>query len=74
MEHTKLKWYQDQLGDTSTMRILAMWGAAMGTAYGISGIIAMFLGLDGATVAIGTGAGLFSLGELAKAIQAQKGL
>jgi len=74
MESTRYKWYEDQFGNASTMRILAMWGAAMGTAYGISGIIAMFLGLDGATVAMGTGAGLFSLGELAKAIQAQKGL
>ena len=74
METTNLKWYQDSTGGTSTMRILAMWGAAMGTVYGIAGIVAMFLGLEGANISLGTGAGLFSLGELAKALQAQKGL
>jgi hypothetical protein len=62
---------QDGQGDLSTMRLIVTWGAAVGTALCLSGVVAMFLGLDGATVAIGTGAGLFSVGEIAKAIQAR---
>jgi hypothetical protein len=68
------KWYHDPNGNVSTMRILAMWGAVVGTYLIIVGSIAMFLGNSIAGIAMGTGGGLFSLGELAKAFQAQKGL
>lgn len=68
------KWYHDSTGSVSTMRILAMWGAGVGTILAVGGLLCMFMGLPGAEVAIGSGAGLFSLGELAKALQAQKGL
>ena len=69
-----LKWYHDALGDVSFMRIVAMWGACVGTTLCIAGIFAMFFNIDSATTAMMTGAGLFSIGELAKAFQAQKGL
>ena len=68
------KLLEDNDGNMSTMRLIAVWGAGVGSALCVSGIIAMFLGLEGAPVAMGTGAGLFSIGELAKALQAQKGL
>jgi hypothetical protein len=74
MESTEYKWYHDQHGNMSSMRILAVWGATVGTILCLAGIMAMFLGLEGSAISISTGAGLFSLGELAKALQAQKGL
>lgn len=69
-----LKWYHDAEGNVSTMRILAVWGAGLGTALIVSGVIAMFLNNAMAVAAMGTGAGLMSIGEAAKAWQAQKGL
>lgn len=69
-----LKWYHDGEGNVSTIRILAVWGAGLGTALIVSGIVAMFLQNQMAITAMGTGAGLMGVGEAMKAWQAQKGL
>jgi len=65
---------EDNNGNKSTMRLLAIWGAIAGTYLIVCGSIAMFMNLPAATPAMTSGVGLFSLGELAKAFQAQKGL
>ena len=65
---------EDSAGNKSTMRLIAVWGAGVGSLLCLAGAVAMFCGLESASVAMGAGAGLFGIGELAKAAQAQRGL
>jgi len=62
---------RDNQGQISTMRVMCLWGAAVGTILALGGLLALFFGKAGAEVAMGTGAGLFSVGELTKALQKQ---
>ena len=67
----KTRWYEREPGHTSAMRIIAMGGAAVGAMLCIAGGVAMFLGLPDAVQIAGIGAGLFGVGEIAKAWQRQ---
>jgi hypothetical protein len=70
MEH-RLKWYQDGQGNTSTMRIIAVLSAVIGSLLAVAGAVALFLGISEGVGLAGIGAGMASAGELSKAWQAQ---
>lgn len=63
------RWYEREEGHTSAMRIIAMIGAGVGSCVAIAGIVGWFLGLDGAQAIVGSGMGVFAIGEIAKSVQ-----
>jgi hypothetical protein len=69
-----MKWYQDQEGNTSSMRIMAMLSTITGCFAVAAGAVAMFLGYPESVAIAGIGGGMAGLGELAKAMQAREGL
>lgn len=68
-----MKWYQDHEGNTSSMRIAVMLTTITGCATVVAGVVALFLRIPEAIAAIGAGAGMTGLGEVAKAWQARVG-
>ena len=64
-----MKWYQDDKGNISTMRILSMAAGLIGILISLSGTIAMFMNKPSATTAISVGAGLIGIALGAKAGQ-----
>jgi hypothetical protein len=68
-----VKWFQDEKGNTSSMRIMAMLSTVTGCVAVLAGVTAIFLGnVQGVPIAT-VGAGMTGLGEISKAWQAQKG-
>jgi hypothetical protein len=63
----RLAWYQDPRGDVSSMRIIAMMGAVIGGVVVLASLPAFYLGNPQAVGMAGIGAGLFGVGEIAKA-------
>ena len=62
-------WYNDDKGNISTIRILAMAAGAVGIAISLSGTVAMFLGIVAAGTALTVGAGILATALGAKAWQ-----
>ena len=62
-------WYDDDKGDISSMRILAMAAGAVGIMISLSGTVAMFLGIAAAGTALTVGAGILATALGAKAWQ-----
>ena len=68
-----MKWYQDSEGNTSSMRIMAMFSTVTGCIAVVGGVVGMFLGHPESVAIAGVGAGMAGLGEVAKAWQAKAG-
>ena len=67
------KWYQDQAGGTSTMRIISMMAAVTGCVGVIFGGVIIVMGFpEGAQLAT-VSAGMAGLGEISKAWQSSRG-
>ena len=67
----KRKWYQDDEGNTSALRLIVMPSAIIGQLVVISGMIALFMGYTDAVGAMGVGVAMVGLAEGAKAWQKQ---
>ncbi len=65
------KWYQDNDGNISSLRLIAVPSAILGQLVVIAGVVAMFMGYPDGIAASGVGAGLVGLAEGAKAWQKQ---
>jgi len=63
------RWYTDEMGKPSTMRVLAMMSGCTGCLLMLASVVAMFAGIDAAVPMAGIGAGAAGLGEVAKAWQ-----
>jgi hypothetical protein len=68
-----LKWYQDNEGHASSMRIIAMLGGVTGCIAVLAGCVAVFMRIPDGAILATVGAGMTGLGEIAKSWQAQKG-
>lgn len=66
------KWYQDNAGGTSTMRIISMVSSITGCAALVAGGVALFMRVPDAVQYAALGAGMTGLGEIAKSWQAGK--
>lgn len=66
------KWYQDNAGGTSTMRIISMVSSLTGCAALVAGGVALFMRVPDAVQYAALGAGMTGLGEIAKSWQAGK--
>ncbi len=64
-----MKWYQDNKGNVSSMRILSMAGGIVGMLIALAGTVAMFIGATTAGTAMTIGAGIFASALGAKAWQ-----
>ena len=64
-----MKWYQDENGNTSSLRIIAMIIIVVGCGVVISGIVGFFLKLPESMQIISVGAGLIASAEFAKVFQ-----
>lgn len=64
-----MKWYQDEKGNTSMMRILSMIAGFTGIIISLSGVVAMFLKLSTSGTAMSIGAGILGAALGAKAWQ-----
>lgn len=69
MEEVKNKWYTDDNGKISSLRIIVLPGAYIGFATIIAGIVAMFMNLTPAGTAMTVGAGMVATSQGAKAWQ-----
>lgn len=65
----KNKWYTDDNGKISSLRIIVLPGAYIGFATVIAGIVAMFMNLAPAGTAMTVGAGMVATAQGAKAWQ-----
>jgi len=63
------KWYQDNEGNTSALRILAMAGGIVGIIVTLSGTVAMFIDKPTAGTALTVGAGIIATALGTKAWQ-----
>ncbi|MCH8476363.1 MAG: hypothetical protein LAT56_00260 [Wenzhouxiangella sp.] len=68
-----LKWYHNEQGKPSSMRILTMLGGVVGTVVIFSYLIGLPLGVDYGTEALFAGAGMIVGGEGFKAAQSRGG-
>jgi len=66
-----MKWFNDQKGKVSALRIIVVPAGVLGMLLVIAGAIAMFLKLPDAGTAIVSGAGMVATAQGAKAWQAQ---
>ena len=64
-----MKWYQDEKGNTSSLRIIAMLIVILGCSVVVSGVVGFFLKLPEAMQIISFGAGLIASAEFAKVFQ-----
>ena len=64
-----MTWYNDDKGNISTIRILAMAAGAVGITISLSGTVAMFLDIGTAGTALTVGAGILATALGAKAWQ-----
>lgn len=64
-----MKWYQDNLGNVSFMRIGGMVGIVVGGGLGLMGGVAMFMQAPAAGTAMSVGAGLITGIAFAKGLQ-----
>lgn len=64
-----MKWWQDNLGNVSMMRIGGMIGIVTGAALSLMGGIAMFIQAPAAGTAMSVGAGLITGVAFAKGLQ-----
>ena len=69
MEDVKNKWYTDDNGKISSLRIIILPGAYIGFLTVIAGIVAMFMNLVPAGTAMTVGAGMVATAQGAKAWQ-----
>lgn len=69
MADEKRKWYQDDKGNISSLRLIVVPSAILGQLVVISGVVAMFMGFPDGVAIAGIGAGLVGLAEGAKAWQ-----
>jgi hypothetical protein len=65
------KWWQDDKGNMSSMRLIVVPSALIGQMVVISGTIAMFLGIPEGVSAMGVGAAMIATAQGAKAWQKQ---
>lgn len=65
-----MTWHRDHTGKTSMMRVGFMSCLSVGAVLSISGVVAVFAGLDG-DIMITAGAGLMGSSGFAKAIQSK---
>ena len=56
-----MKWYQDDKGNVSTMRILALPAGFVGILITVAGVVAMFLNNQAAGTAMSIGLGMLGL-------------
>ena len=66
---TKRKWYQDDEGNTSSLRLIVIPSAIIGQLVVIFGMIALFMNKPDAVGAMGVGVAMVGLAEGAKAWQ-----
>jgi hypothetical protein len=64
-----LKWYHDENGKPSTVRIIAMMGAILGIIISLGGLVGFFMRLTDSIQVIGLGVGVFGVSEFTKALQ-----
>ena len=69
MSEEKIKWYEKKPGETSSGRVLIMFGGFVGLLMMPAGVVMGFKGLPEATTVLMTGAGLFGAATGAKAYQ-----
>ncbi len=67
------RWYEDQEGKPSTMRIVTMISSIVGCAAVVAGGVALFMRVPDAVQYAALGAGMTGIGEIAKSWQASKG-
>jgi len=65
------KWYQDNKGNISSLRIIAVPSAIIGQLVVIAGMVALFMNYPDAVGAMGIGVAMVGLAEGAKAWQKQ---
>jgi len=65
------KWYQDNLGNVSSMRLIAVSGAFIGMAAVIASVVAMFMRIEGAVGMGGISGGLVTTAMTLKWAQKQ---
>lgn len=63
------RWYQDDIGNTSSLRMIVVPAAIVGILIAVSGAVAMFFDLSAAGTAMATGAGMVATAQAAKAWQ-----
>lgn len=63
------KWYQDDSGNFSSLRIIVLPGAYVGFLTIMAGVVAMFMNLTPAGTAMTVGAGMVATAQGAKAWQ-----
>ena len=68
-----MKWFQDEKGNVSSMRIMAMFSTVTGCVAVLAGVVVTILGNAQGVPLATVGAGMTGLGEISKAWQAQKG-
>ena len=64
-----MKWYQDDKGNVSMLRILSMMAGAVGIVVTLAGTVAMFMNLSASGTAMSVGAGIIAASLGAKAWQ-----
>lgn len=64
-----IKWYQDDNGKTSLMRLVIAWSALLGGACIICGLVGFFFSNPDTIALVGAGTILIGIGEGAKAAQ-----
>ena len=65
----KSRWYQDDKMNTSALRLIVVPAGFVGIGIACAGVVAMFLALPAAGVALTTGAGMVATAQAAKAWQ-----
>jgi len=71
-EDKEIKWYMDDKGNVSAMRLIVVPSVYLGMLVIICGVVAMFMGNPDAVAAMGVGAGLVATAEASKAWQKGK--
>jgi hypothetical protein len=66
-----MKWYEQKDGIISSMRIIVMMSAFVGNVVVLAGAVAVFMGKPEGVGLAGIGAGMASVGSVAKAYQAR---
>jgi len=65
----KSRWYEDDQRNTSALRVIVIPASIIGLMVVCSGVVAMFLSLNAAGVALTAGAGMVATAQAAKAWQ-----
>ena len=69
METIERKWYQDDKGNISSLRLIVVPGAYIGFITTMAGLVGMFMQLPDAGIAMTVGAGMVATSQGAKAWQ-----